>query len=84
MLGVQADLQSLVVHRLQDGAQLLEPGSDVLAHSCHILHSQAGGVGRLVQRLPYGIGNLWQHCLKACAAVTAGMKDQAVRSQFPR
>ena len=84
VLGVQADLQPLVIDRPQDRAQLLEPGTDVLAHTCHVLHREARTVGRLVQCLPDAIGHLRQHRLEAGFTVAAGMENEPLGSQLPR
>ena len=78
MLRVQAHLQPLVAHRLQDRPQLLEAGPDVLAHARHVLHGQAGRVRCLVQRLPDPVGHLRQHRLEARPAVAARVEDQAL------
>ena len=84
MLGVQAYLQTGAVHGLQDSAEFVEFGPDMLSHSGHVLHGQVGPVGRGVQHRLDGVHGLGQHRLVAPATVDARMKYDAGRANAGR
>ena len=78
VLGVQADAEAGVIHSLENAAQFLELGSQVLAHSGHVLQAQVGAFGRVVQHSLDGVHRLVEHLLVALPLVAAGVEDNAV------